>query len=166
MKGGGEMFEVKALVAQGKSLRVIARELGMDRKTVRKLAQATAVPARTAAPRRPSKLGPFVSYLEAWLAAGVSTGAVLLREIAERGYPGKQSILRDWLGQRVVAEHALRSDRGGVIVLPEHLAFRPAPASSPGWLRLLPSASSGQAPGPQVPTRSLVVYQAVVEAEA
>src|SRR5690348_14766173 len=97
MKGAGEMFEVKALVAQGASVSAVARELGMDRKTVRKLATATAAPVRRPGPRRPSKLDPFEDYLRERLAAGVGNSAVLFAEIAARGYAGKSAILRAWL---------------------------------------------------------------------
>jgi transposase len=38
------MFEVEARLAQGMSVSGVARELGMDRKTVRKLAAAARVP--------------------------------------------------------------------------------------------------------------------------
>ena len=56
MKGAGEMFEVKALVAQGASVSAVARELGMDRKTVRKYIELGLEPptygARKPRPRR------------------------------------------------------------------------------------------------------------------
>jgi transposase len=100
------MFEVKAMLARGASVSAVARELGMDRKTVRKLAAAEAVPARRPGPRRPSKLDPFEGYLRERLAAGVANSAVLLAEIAARGYAGKPSILRGWLTRN-------RPPRGG-----------------------------------------------------
>jgi transposase len=69
----------------------------MDRKTVRKLAAATAAPVRRPGPRRPSKLDPFEDYLRERLAVGVTNSRVLLGEVAARGYTGKSAILRAWL---------------------------------------------------------------------
>jgi transposase len=80
-----QMFEVKARLAQGVSVSAVARELGMDRKTVRKLAAAEAVPVRRSGPRRPSKLDVFEGYLRERLAVGVTNSRVLLDEIAARG---------------------------------------------------------------------------------
>ncbi|HUP24698.1 MAG TPA: IS21 family transposase [Thermoanaerobaculia bacterium] len=97
MKGAGTMFDVKTKLAQGESVSAVARELGMDRKTVRKLGTATMAPVRQAGPRRPSKLDPFEPYLRERLAAGMTNSAVLRAEIAARGYTGKSSILRQWL---------------------------------------------------------------------
>lgn len=100
MKGPEVMFEVKRLLADGRSVSAIARTLGMDRKTVRKLATATAVPARQTPVRRPSKLDPFVTYLEERLAAGVTNATRLEREIRARGYEGKHAIVRAWVAAR------------------------------------------------------------------
>jgi len=98
MKKVREMFEVKAWVNQGKSVSAIAREMGMDRKTVRKLASAMATPERQVG-ARPSKLDAFTSYLQERVAAGMTNSAVLLGEITARGYTGKSSILRGWLSE-------------------------------------------------------------------
>src|SRR5579884_1387942 len=98
MKGAREMFEVKARLAQGVSVSAVARELGMDRKTVRKLAAATAAPVRRAV-ARPSKLDAHVEYLRGRMAAGVTNSAVLYAEILARGYGGRDSILRRWLAR-------------------------------------------------------------------
>lgn len=97
MKKVREMFEVRARLAQGVSVSAVARELGMDRKIVRKLAAAEAVRVRRAAPRRPSKLDPFEGYLRGRVALGVTNSRVLLEEIAAHGYNGRSAILRAWL---------------------------------------------------------------------
>jgi transposase len=93
------MFEVKRLLAEGQSVSAISRTLGMDRKTVRKLAGATMVPKRQDARRRPSKLDPHVDYLERRLADGVTNATRLEMELRERGYTGKHTILRAWVAQ-------------------------------------------------------------------
>jgi transposase len=96
MKKVRDMFEVKAELSQGKSVSAVAREMGMDRKTVRKLALATATPERRVGTRS-SKLDAFTTYLEERIAAGMTNSGVLLTEITSRGYTGKSSILRQWL---------------------------------------------------------------------
>src|SRR5262245_4036207 len=100
MKGVGEMFEVKARLGRGQSVSAVARELGMDRKTVRKLAAATDPPRRRARPPRGSKLDPFVGYLAERLAGGVANSRVLLAELRARGYAGGGTVLREWLQPR------------------------------------------------------------------
>ena len=98
MKKVRDMLEVKARINQGKSVSTIAREMGMDRKTVRKLATATTTPEREVC-ARPSKLDALEAYLRERMAAGMTNSAVLLAEIMARGYAGKSSILRGWLRQ-------------------------------------------------------------------
>lgn len=99
MKGVRDMFEIKAKLAGGASVSAVARDLGIDRKTVRKLAQSSAMPRREARVR-PSKLDAYGDYLDARIAAGMTNSAVLLAEIASRGYTGKASILREWVAAR------------------------------------------------------------------
>jgi hypothetical protein len=102
--------------------------------------------------RRASRDG-FVAYLANRYSVPWQLGG---RAVRVQETPAGE--LRVWLGQRCVARHDLLSDRGRVVVLPGHLAFRSPAAPSRGHLRLLP-------PGPAVPVRPLSVYQAVAEAE-
>src|SRR5665213_1678385 len=95
-----QAVEVRVLKRQGKSIRAIARELGLSRVTVRRY--LCKVGAQRYGPRepRPTKLAPHVKYLllriEAarpkWIPA-----TVLLREIRERGYAGGISQLKAYL---------------------------------------------------------------------
>jgi transposase len=92
--------EVRVLKRQGKSIRAIARELGLSRVTVRRYLRK--VGAQRYGPRepRPTKLGPHVEYVllrvqaarPKWIPA-----TVLLREIRERGYAGGISQLKEYL---------------------------------------------------------------------
>jgi len=87
-------LQAKALHREGRSKSAIARELGIDRKTVRRALAAERTPAfRPAA--RSSKLDAFRDYIRMRLADGVTNAVKLLRELKVQGYTGSISILRD-----------------------------------------------------------------------
>lgn len=94
-----EAVEIRVLRRQGKSIREIARMLGMSRNTVRRYLRGEGLPhyEREA---RPRKLEPYKHYI----AERVKTAApewipatVLLPELRALGYPGGISILKDHL---------------------------------------------------------------------
>lgn len=99
-----EVFvEIKILFRQGKSIREISRSLRLSRNTVRRYLRREEKPSYKLRQKRPaSKLAPFYEYLQArvqeaaphWLPA-----TVLFREIQEKGYTGKESLLRTYLRQ-------------------------------------------------------------------
>ena len=93
------LFMLHELYAQSVSISAIARQTGLDRKTVRRHLAAGIEPP-VYAPRTPrdSLLDPYKAYLEARVAeyAGLS-GVRLLREIAAQGYQGGYTILTDYL---------------------------------------------------------------------
>ena len=64
--------------------------------------------------------------------------------------------VRIWRSLTLLTQHDLRLDRGRVMLLPEHVT-RPQPLPSLGYLRLVQA--------PIVPTRSLLAYQEIAEAE-
>ena len=93
----GELMMILDLHRQGLSVSAIARQLGIDRKTVRAhIAKGLRPPTYTARPPTPRLIAPFEAYLRERLAAYPGLTAVRLwREIKERGYGGGYSVVRD-----------------------------------------------------------------------
>jgi len=92
--------EIQVLKRQGKSIRAISAELGVSRNTVRKYLRSAKKPQAKERPARISKLEPFREYIlervrqahPQWIPA-----SVLQREISDRGYTGKGSILHSYV---------------------------------------------------------------------
>jgi len=106
MKNVEEWFMIRELAREGLSITEIARRLGCDRKTVRRHLMHLGQPRYQARPPKPSKLDPFKSYLDQRLERGVFNCEVLYRELCERGYDGKKTILRDYVQpSRLAARH-------------------------------------------------------------
>lgn len=84
---------------QGLSISAIARECGLDRKTVRRyIAYGLEVPRYGPRKPRPRLLDPFTGYLRERVTAWPGlTGARLLRELKELGYTGGYSAVTDYL---------------------------------------------------------------------
>ncbi|GAC1401526.1 MAG: ISL3 family transposase [Chloroflexota bacterium] len=95
----GRWGDVQRRHTAGESLRQIARETGMHRRTVRRLLELPEpVATRKAAAPRPSGLSsptlqPFVSYLQDRWQAGCSNILQLYRELLAQGYTGSRSLL-------------------------------------------------------------------------
>ena len=94
---------------QGLSVSAIARQLGVDRKTVRKYIARGLEPPRYG-PRqpRPRQLDAFTAYLRQRVTAyPVLTGSRLWREVKELGYAGGYTAVTDYLRQVRPREPAL-----------------------------------------------------------
>jgi transposase len=95
----GELVMILDLFRQGLSVSAISRQLGVDRKTVRKYLER-GLEAPTYGPRlpRPRLLNGFIPYLHERVTAypGLS-GRRLLRELRERGYEGGYTAVTDAL---------------------------------------------------------------------
>ena len=108
------MVEIKVLARRGKSIKAIARELGVARNTVRKYLRVESAPRY--GPRRPraTKLKPFLAYLGGRVEAAQPDwipATVLIREIRELGYTGGISQLKAFLTTlkpRQLAEPVIR----------------------------------------------------------
>jgi transposase len=95
----GELVMILDLHRQGMSVTAIARQCGLDRKTVRRyIERGLEPPAYGPRKPRPTRLDPFLSYLRERVTAypGLS-GARLLRELKERGYKGGYTAVTDYL---------------------------------------------------------------------
>jgi transposase len=81
---------VQALVAQGKGIKPIMRELGLAKETVRRFVRASCVEELLATPRagRPSILDPFTPYLHQRWREGARNASDLFRELRQQGYEG------------------------------------------------------------------------------
>jgi len=96
---------VHDLHRQGGSLRGIARELGINKTTVRRLLATPAPPHNRVIHPRPGgitapMLTPFTDYLQQRWRAGCTNGCQLYRELVERGYTGSRTLvieaIRSW----------------------------------------------------------------------
>jgi transposase len=93
---------VHELLADGHTIRAIARHLGWGRHTVQRYARAATwqemADGRWQAPR-PSMLDPFKPHLDHRAGEGCGNAAQLFREITALGYTGSYSTVRDYLDQ-------------------------------------------------------------------
>jgi transposase len=94
------MMEIKILNRQGKSLRQIAREVGVSVNTVRKYKQYEGEPCYRARPVRITKLDAYKNYLTKRISDAKPLGlpaTVLHREIVAQGYRGGITQLRAYI---------------------------------------------------------------------
>jgi transposase len=94
----GDFFMIKEMFQKGMSISDIARELELDRKTVRKYLQKDKPPSPQKRKKKESKLDPFKEYLQKqMLEDQVFNSEKLLAEIKELGYTGGRTILKDFI---------------------------------------------------------------------
>ena len=77
--------------ARGEYWSSIARDLGLDYRTVRKYALSDECPERKPYPGRGSMMDPYEPYLKTRWEEGCTNGQRLYEEIIERGFPGSRS---------------------------------------------------------------------------
>lgn len=86
--------QAKQLQAQGWTIAAIARQLKLNRKTVRRYLQADTFPEKR---RPPSQVDPYKPYILQRWNAGCRTGTELLKEIQQQGYRGTASVVFDYI---------------------------------------------------------------------
>jgi transposase len=97
------------LLAEGKSLRAIARHLGLRRNTVRRYARMTTLQPRPIL--RASKVDPYRAYLYRRWSEGCTLASQLFAEVQQLGYRGSYSQIRDCVAR-------LRQHPSGVPIPP------------------------------------------------
>src|SRR3954467_4584273 len=92
--------EVITLFVAGHSQAAISRMLGMERKTIRRWLRRGQFPERKPAHRPPSRVTEFAEYLTQRWTEGCHNASRLYREIRQKGYNGKRSMVAkfvaDW----------------------------------------------------------------------
>jgi transposase len=87
---------VKQLHQEGHSKRAIQRHLGISWRTVDKYLAAEHCPVYTRGRLRPSKLTPWLPYLEERWQAGYTNATQLWREIETQGFTGSRGLVAKW----------------------------------------------------------------------
>jgi transposase len=96
MKRSGTIHTIHELSAQGKSLRAIAREVGIARNTVRCYLRGK--PEAVPRPKRGSVLDPYKPQIQRWMQEDhLYNCEVMLERLREQGYKGNGTILRDYV---------------------------------------------------------------------
>jgi transposase len=114
MVGSEAALEIRVLHRHGKSIREIAREMGVSRNTVRRYLRDAEAERYKPRPLRSTKLDPFKGYIEERLTAAAPEripGTVLLAELRERGYGGGYTMLKLFLASlrpKETSEPAIR----------------------------------------------------------
>lgn len=91
--------QVHQLRQQGFNICAIAQQTGLARKTIRKYLASSTCPQYSPRRETSSLLAPFYGHLNQRFAQGCHNANTLFAEICAQGYPGKISILRQYLRQ-------------------------------------------------------------------
>ena len=102
MKSEVDWMDIRERYQQGETVSQIARELGMDRKTVRKYAQSGAPPEH--ADRETRLLDPYKEYIVGRLKLHPLSAVRILEEVREKGYTGGYTAVKEFV-------RPLRNDR-------------------------------------------------------
>jgi transposase len=86
--------QIQQMLGQGRTISAIARELHLDRKTVRRYARSEVEGLLNSGVRRASLIDPFVPYLRRRWREGCVNATVLYYEIAAQGFGGSVKTVR------------------------------------------------------------------------
>jgi DNA-binding CsgD family transcriptional regulator len=105
-----ERFEaIQRLRQEGRSMREIARVLGLNPKTVRKYAKAERCPDFKTRPWRPRLLDPWEGLLSRLWEDGTRNGRELFEVLRTQGYRGSAATVRNWAARQRKAENGGRT---------------------------------------------------------
>jgi transposase len=97
MLSKGDWMDIKAQAERGVYKKDIAKSVGVDPRTVRRaLARGGSPPGKRPGARK-SKLDAFKGEVDRLLGEDVWNAVVIFRVLAERGYTGRYTILRDYI---------------------------------------------------------------------
>ena len=97
MLKGRSLMRLFELQAEGYGYREIARRTGHSRNTVRRYLRDGAGARKVTRPRRGSKLDPYKAEIDRLVADGLTSAPAIMERIAELGYTGKVTIVRDYV---------------------------------------------------------------------
>jgi transposase len=100
---------VRQLHQAGYSMRAIAMQVKLSRRTVKKYITTDECPQYTRERVRPSILTPYLPYLEIQWQAGFTNATQLWREICSQGFSGSRSLVSRWAAAE--RKHLPRSTR-------------------------------------------------------
>jgi transposase len=126
---------VKALRAQGETMKGIARELALHQSTVRKFISSDTFPERANRPRGPTPLDAHRQFLEGRVAQGCRDTKQLWAEVRQRGYTGNRDTVRQCVAR-------LLSPQGKPSLLQTRVRTMPCPSARRafnwivGWRKL------------------------------
>jgi transposase len=121
---------VHRLLAEGRSHREVAAELGLARNTVRRFARAASpeeLLVNDGTGRRARDIDEYEPYLRERWNSGCANAAQLCREIQQRGYPGGLTQVRHYLAR-------FRGDQ----VMPPPAPVPPKPRAVTAWIMTRP----------------------------
>jgi transposase len=92
---------VRALHAEGLSLRKIARAIGVSVKRVRRYLRAERCPDWNPGRQRPTQLDRFAAFVDAWITQGGRNAADLYRRLFEQGCRASYDAVRRFVNRRL-----------------------------------------------------------------
>ena len=95
-----EFFMIKELKSKGMTITQIAKEVGVDRKTVSSWLKANTMPSYKPRAKKECKLELFKDYIQERMNEGCVNATIIFDEIVAQGYQGKMTILREYMRPR------------------------------------------------------------------
>lgn len=131
--------EVRQCWHQGATIKRLAEQFGMHRRTVRMFIRAERCPQRLQPRARTSTLDRHLEYLAQRWAEGCHSAADLYRELLPRGFHGSPSLVRHYVAQwrSALPPELKRARRGPVAATPaidRKKLLVPSPRNTAWWL--------------------------------